>query len=219
MKITTSLRAFALSMVVCVAPVRAESGHAVDQGEELLATSAQEAGQIVGQFHLSILDMMKRAAALGYQGRVEELRPIVDDAMDIKIFGARTVGRTAWNGWSTEQRGEFLAVYKEYVCATYAARFDGFSGQEFVTVGSRQGRRGQIVVETEVRQPSDPPIRLDYVMRSGDSGWGIVDIYLDSAVSEVAMRRSEFSSVLNRDGYEGLIAALQSKIVERSNQN
>ena len=206
------LRILICSLAICLAPIAVGPSPARAESQESQSSPSQEAGLKVGQFHLSILDMLKRAEALGYDGRVEELRPVVDDAMNIKIFGARTVGRAVWNEWSQEQRRVFLDVYKEYVCAAYAARFSGFSGQEFVTVGSRQGPRGQIVVETEVRQPDDRPIRLDYVMRNDDDGWGIVDIYLDSAVSEVALRRSEFSAVLRRDGYDGLIEALQSKI-------
>ena len=39
----------------------------------------------------------------------------------------------------------------------------------------------------------------------------ISDIYLDSAISEVATRRSEFAAILKKDGIDGLIAALNRK--------
>ena len=211
------------ALILCVATALGSAFAIAEQSPDVVQNSGAPeslvARQTVEQFHHSVLDMLKRADALGYEGRVGELRPVVDTAMDIKMFGARTVGSAAWNGWTAEQRQNFLATYKEYVCATYAARFSGFSGQEFVTVGSRPGRRGQIVIETEVRQPDDSPIRLDYVMRDGRDSWGIVDIYLDSAISEVALRRSEFSAVLKREGYDGLIAALHSKIEERAAEN
>lgn len=206
-------------LAFCFAPIPLGLSAATAVTQELRPSPSQEASQIVGQFHQSILGILKRAEALGYAGRVEELRPIVEEAMNMRLFGARTVGSAVWNDWSPEQRQAFLDVYEDYVCAAYATRFSGFSGQEFVTVGSREGRRGQIVVETEVRQPDDRPIRLDYVMRNGGGNWGIVDIYLDSAVSEVALRRSEFSAVLRRDGFDGLIDALQSKIGGPTAQN
>lgn len=153
---------------------------------------------------------------LKHEGRARALRPIVDNAMDLTVFGARTVGRAAWNSWTSDQRETFIAAYRDYVCATYAARFTGFSGQEFVIVGERPGPRGQIIVETEVHEPEEKPIPIDYVMLGRRGDWGIVDIYLDSAISEVALRRSEFSSVLRKDGFEGLLAAVRKKTLERA---
>jgi phospholipid transport system substrate-binding protein len=46
--------------------------------------------------------------------------------------------------------------------------------------------------------------------RSGES-WLISDISLDGAISEVATRRSEFAALLQSDGIDGLIAALNRK--------
>jgi len=180
---------------------------------------SEEASLQVALFHVAILDILKRGEALGYDGRVGELRPIVNEAMNMNIFGARAVGRSTWSTWSAEQRQAYLSVYKEYVYASYAARFSGFSGQEFVTVGSHRGPRGKIIIATEVRQPHDRPIRLDYVMHNDGRKWGIVDIYLDSAVSEVALRRSEFSAVLRRGGFDKLIEAIQMKIGHPTTQH
>ena len=48
-------------------------------------------------------------------------------------------------------------------------------------------------------------------MRRNGDAWVISDIYLDSAISEVATRRSEFGAILKSQGVEGLIAALNRK--------
>ena len=48
------------------------------------------------------------------------------------------------------------------------------------------------------------------MMRRSEN-WLISDIYLDSAISEVATRRSEFAAILKTDGIDGLIAALNRK--------
>jgi hypothetical protein len=39
----------------------------------------------------------------------------------------------------------------------------------------------------------------------------ISDIYLDGAISEVAIRRSEFAAILKNEGIDGLIVALNRK--------
>ena len=48
-------------------------------------------------------------------------------------------------------------------------------------------------------------------MRRAGDGWLISDIYLDSAISEVATRRSEFAATFRSEGFDGLIAALNRK--------
>jgi ABC-type transporter MlaC component len=49
-------------------------------------------------------------------------------------------------------------------------------------------------------------------MRRNGAGWLISDIYLDSAISEVATRRSEFAAILKNSGIDGLIMALDRKV-------
>ena len=49
------------------------------------------------------------------------------------------------------------------------------------------------------------------MMRHSGEDWLISDIYLDSAISEVATRRSEFAAILKTDAIDGLIAALNRK--------
>jgi phospholipid transport system substrate-binding protein len=46
------------------------------------------------------------------------------------------------------------------------------------------------------------------------AGWQIVDVYLAGTVSELATRRSEFSSVMRRGGAEALVDALQKKTAQ-----
>jgi ABC-type transporter MlaC component len=48
-------------------------------------------------------------------------------------------------------------------------------------------------------------------MRHAGEGWLISDIYLDSAISEVATRRSEFAATLKNEGIDGLMAALNRR--------
>jgi phospholipid transport system substrate-binding protein len=41
--------------------------------------------------------------------------------------------------------------------------------------------------------------------------WQIADVYLNGTISELAIRRSEFASILQRQGVDGLIAELNRK--------
>jgi phospholipid transport system substrate-binding protein len=57
------------------------------------------------------------------------------------------------------------------------------------------------------------PVSIDYVVRELDGeGWQVVDVYLDSRYSELAVRRSEFTSVLGRQGFDALLALIDSRV-------
>jgi phospholipid transport system substrate-binding protein len=55
-------------------------------------------------------------------------------------------------------------------------------------------------------------VKLDYRLRAADGDWKIVDVYLNGTVSELALRRSEYSSLIKREGLEALLAALDEHI-------
>jgi len=69
-------------------------------------------------------------------------------------------------------------------------------------------------VKTEFVQPSDDNVRFDYRLRQVDGRWLIIDITLDGKVSEITLRRADYSAVIEREGFEKLITSLQKKIAK-----
>jgi len=68
-----------------------------------------------------------------------------------------------------------------------------------------------VMVRSQIIKANGELVKVDYMMRRNGGDWLIADIYLDSAISEVATRRSEFAAILRADGIDGLIAALNRK--------
>jgi phospholipid transport system substrate-binding protein len=71
-----------------------------------------------------------------------------------------------------------------------------------------------LLVRTRLVQPADENVELNYRLRQTPTGWKIVDIYLSGTVSELALRRAEYGSVLERDGFDKLVADLETKITD-----
>jgi phospholipid transport system substrate-binding protein len=69
-------------------------------------------------------------------------------------------------------------------------------------------------VRTRLRKADGETVRLDYLLRQFDSQWLIIDVLAKGSYSELATRRSEYISVLKREGFEGLIAKLDRKVAE-----
>ena len=49
-------------------------------------------------------------------------------------------------------------------------------------------------------------------MLANGGSWQIADVYLDGTISQLATQRSEFHSILQREGVNGLITALDRKV-------
>ena len=100
--------------------------------------------------------------------------------------------------------------YGRYISAIYADRFDSYAGQKLEVTGEPPAAAG-VMVKSQIIKANGEPVKVDYMMRLNGDSWLISDIYLDSAISEVATRRSEFAAILKKDGIDGLIAALNRK--------
>ena len=62
--------------------------------------------------------------------------------------------------------------------------------------------------------PGRENVQLDYRLHANGSRWRIVDIYMNGAVSELALRRSEYASLIKREGFAALLAALDARVQE-----
>jgi phospholipid transport system substrate-binding protein len=123
----------------------------------------------------------------------------------------KSVGRH-WKTFSQEDRATLVQTFIRYSIANYAGRFHGYSGQSFETLGEEPSARGTRLVRTQLVDPNDENVKLDYRLRAADGDWRIVDVYLNGTVSELALRRSEYSSLIKREGLEALLAALDEHI-------
>ena len=157
----------------------------------------------------ALLSTMKNGRALGESGRFAQLAPVIRSSFDVASMARLSVGNF-WTGLSEAQRQEVTESYARYISAIYADRFDSYHGQKLEVSGEQQAPFG-LMVKSRIIKSNGEPVEVDYVMRQNGESWLIADIYLDSAISEVATRRSEFSAILKTQGIDGLIAALNRK--------
>ena len=73
-------------------------------------------------------------------------------------------------------------------------------------------RKTAVMIKTELVKSDGTAVKLDYLFKLYKNGWRVIDIYLDGAFSELATRRSEYSSVLGRKGLDALINQIHQKV-------
>jgi phospholipid transport system substrate-binding protein len=179
----------------------------------LMPAAAQEAGSaaVIEKLNAALLEVMKAADQLGYEGRYEQLEPVLEASYDFPFMARVAIG-TSWRDMSAQEQAELVALFREMSIASYAARFDGFNGETFEILGEAPGPRDAVVVESRLVRPDDQPIGLNYVMRDEGGSWRIVDVLLDAKFSELARQKAEFAAVLRDGGVADLKALLEKKI-------
>jgi phospholipid transport system substrate-binding protein len=172
------------------------------------AAPAGGSGTVQGLYD-ALLSTMKNGGTLGGSGRFAKLAPVIRSSFDVTSMARLSVG-PSWSGLSAAQRQEVTESYGRYISAIYADRFDSYNGQKLEVTGEQPAAFG-LLVKSRIIKSNGEPVEVDYVMRQNGESWLIADIYLDSAISEVATRRSEFAAILKTEGIDGLIAALNRK--------
>ncbi len=172
-----------------------------------------QAVEVVESLHAALVGVMKEADALGYAGRFDRLEPVLGRTFDLDFMAEKSVGRH-WKDLSPEDQKRLIATFRRFTLANYAGRFDGWSGQHFETVGEDVSTRGTVIVKTRLVDPQDEDVELNYRLRPVDDSWRIIDVYLNGTVSELALRRSENSSLVAREGIDSLLTALEERISE-----
>src|SRR5260370_11458307 len=108
------------------------------------------------------------------------------------------------------ERRQVSDAFERYICAIYADRFDSYSGETLQITGEQRSTTGTVIT-TEIIKSDGEPVHLNYLLRQNAGIWQIVDVYLNGTISELATRRSEFSSILRAQGIAGLIVMLNTK--------
>jgi phospholipid transport system substrate-binding protein len=166
--------------------------------------------EVVETFHQTLLDVMKRAAELKLRGRYEQLTPPIETTFNLSVM-IQVASGTKWRGASDEEKAKLIDAFRRVSVGTYAARFDGFSGEKFETVGEQDGPSGSRLVLTRIMRPNKDAVPLTYVTRKFGDDWRVVDVIVSGGISELAVRRSEYNTILNDGGPKELIARLNQK--------
>jgi phospholipid transport system substrate-binding protein len=185
-----------------------------DAPDATAATGAAPTG-VVETLHATLIEVMKNADSLGYAGRYETLDPVLRASFDIPFMAEKSVGRH-WRTLDDGQRAELIEAFTRFTIANYAGRFEGWSGQSFESLREEPSTHGLVLVHTQLVDPGGENTQLNYRLKPGDDSWKIVDVYLNGTVSELALRRSEYSSLIKREGVDALLTALAKRIDELS---
>ena len=177
---------------------------------ESTAAFAVDPQNNVRGFYNTLLTTMKEGRTLGHSGRYGRLAPVVDRVFDVPSMTRLAIG-PSWETLSPAQQQQLTEAFRHYIAATYADRFDSYSGEQLQVTGE-QSYNADVIVQTKIVKSNGEATTLNYLMRQSQGSWQISDVFLDGTISQLAIQRSEFHSILRREGVDGLVMALNRKV-------
>lgn len=181
-------------------------------GQALCAEQVEPQRQPVDALNASLIEVMKDARRLGYEGRYKKLAPVVKNAFRFPTIAQSTLGKY-WNQLKPDERDAFVAKLTELSIATYAAQFNSYDGQTFRYDATEKTRADRSILRYTLLTAKGDPVKFDYIVSREGARWQIVNIVADG-VSDLALKRAQYTSIMEREGFASLLAKLSQKIAD-----
>ena len=164
----------------------------------------------VNSLHSSLLKGMQGGDKLGFQGRFKLLAPIVERSLDLD-FIAKTILGKLWTKLNREQQQIFISQFHKLSISTYAGWFKKYDGEHFKYIDQKTMPRNYVLVRSQLIKSNGDTVSFDYLLRQDKKDWRIINILADG-VSDLALKRVEYRSVLGKKGFKVFIDMLKKKI-------
>lgn len=168
---------------------------------------------VVQDLQHSLLEAMQKGEELDFPERFEFLADVVDRTHDIELIIKTILGATLWYQLEQSQQELIIKTFRQLSIATYAGQFDQYNGEQFELIEQRDLPRDQKLVRSQLLRGDGDTVTFDYVLHQKNGQWRIINILFDG-VSDLAIKRSEYRSIMQREGFQPLIDMLNIKIAE-----
>lgn len=123
---------------------------------------------------------------------------------------ALAVGKD-WSKANPDQKKRLAKEFETLLVRTYSNALTAYKNQTVVYKPLKmQADDTDVLVRTEIRQPGQQAIQLDYGVEKGDNGWKVYDVVV-AGISLVTNYRESFAQEVRANGIEGLIASIAAK--------
>ena len=200
---------FCIALLLAVVIALAQSRAATDNASPAALAFIQDLGN----------DALKGLInpAIAPSEREARFRRLLNDHFDIATISRFVLGRY-WRSANAAQRAQFQQLYVDFIVGSYSMRFSDYLGEGVKVTGSDVEDDGTVLVHSKIDMPSADDIRVDWRLHRTAGSFSIVDIVIEGASMGVT-QRSEFASVIQNQGVDGLIDALRTKKLQPVNSS
>ena len=136
------------------------------------------------------------------------LRKLLRHEFDMPTIVRLVLGRH-WRTATAGQKTRFASAFQTHLIGVYSDQLGLYEGQIMEIEKSSVLTAKDTVVFTLISREGDLPVRLDWRIRQTNKGLKVIDIATEG-VSMITTKRSEFISLVAREGVEALIVRLEN---------
>ena len=140
----------------------------------------------------------------------KKFMPIINDTYDIEKMLNMILGN-AWKNSNLEEKNEISLAFAEYITKNYLKRFIKIKDVKFKIEEKKIIKNKFIMIKTTLTPNNKDAVSINYLLSNKNGRWKIFDVLLAGSVSEIATKKSEFSSFLKDGKIKNLIDALNKK--------
>jgi phospholipid transport system substrate-binding protein len=176
------------------------------------APSTTDAEGFIEEVSTRVLAILSNQG-LSDRQKFDALVDLLSGPIDLDLVARLILGRH-WRTADDAQRRQYLELFREYALANLASKLHLYQGQSFEVTGAKVVSDKDALVTSRILSEGEPPLQVDWRLREQDDG-GLVTIDLIvEGVSLIVTLRSEFGSVIERQGFDGLLAELRQRITQ-----
>ncbi len=139
---------------------------------------------------------------------------VLQPAIHFERFSKLVLGKH-WRKATADQKKEFVAQFKKSLLKTYATAIFEYSGETINYIPLEYKGGDRVKVKTEFVTKSGSVVPVIYSMSNKDDDrWRVYDIKIitpETSTSLVQLYRSQYNSLIESKGLDGLISDLQKK--------
>ena len=177
----------------------------------LVSANTSEAVLKIERFNETLRTILENSQSLKFNGRYETLAPVMLDSFDMNFMAKFSAGKH-WRSLTPNNQKRLVKAFSRLWISTYADRFVGYNGEHFEIKSSVKAPRNTLLVKTHIIKKSGKKTAIDYLMREKADTWSVIDIFLKGRFSELAKQRAEYTSILKRNGIEGVVTIVEDKV-------
>ena len=176
------------------------------------APSAEEARALIEQVSAEVLAILSDGGLADRQ-KFDALVELLERPIDLDLVARLILGRY-WRSADDTQRQQYLALFREYALANLASKLHLYRGQSFEVTGAKVVSDKDALVTSRILGDGEPPLQVDWRLRERDGAGPVTIDLIVEGVSLIVTLRSEFASVIERQGFDGLLAELRQRIAQ-----
>jgi phospholipid transport system substrate-binding protein len=140
--------------------------------------------------------------------RRQKLRELINPKFNFAEMSKRSLGAN-WNDLTPQEQADFTSVFSELLARTYLSKIETVK-PGMVTVESEQVEAPRAVVKTTVVSKGDT-FPIDYKLMLHGASWQVYDVVIEN-IGLVANYRNEFSGIIRKEKFAGLMERLRKKV-------